>query len=687
MAKYVQVYTLKPEEKSGIEKYEREWYEVPDFELETIRALPFYNKDYKSFIMREGTKRILSSKDPNNFDIFPCTYSKTVVCEEKLSCKEVYDWLKGNPKYDSILHSINRAIANYAIENNLPKDDEGYIDYNKKKERDSIDYECLSNPDFNKLFYVSVSPNNGFTLRSTEKENDIILIGDFDPQIQVEFDKSTSKIMTSFYNDFINEDVNNRWLLTILEKYIKFLMDAKSNYRSNEDLFNDFTFEFSSAKSFDDEIKSFNDAIYFWHYLNEPSDERRELVSAFQLHVINKLKAKQAGEGLVNKFVSDNGITSTDQIHIEKYGGVSKKTSETQTTTINANSNTLPNITNQSVEAIIDEIESKIIAQDHVVEAVVANCFANQRIIDTNDDDFISSQKVSILIDGPTGTGKTAICKAVGDKLGVPVHPTSINAYSATGYKGRNLTQLLVDLYNLANGDLDLAQRSIVCLDEFDKLGFNANNTLSMNSEIQRELLTFIEGGKFTIHIGGEEGADGKAITFDTSRLTFIAMGAFTEVRKQKEAEHNKQNKAIGFGIAPTEPTNTKFSYEVTEQDYIDQGLERELIGRFQLLLSTNPLLKEDLKNVLLNSTISPLKTFVDFCAMQGKEVKYDDVFIDEVASAAEQMGFGARGLHKLMSDVRSKLLLSIMTSKEKDVTLIPDLLNVNKHGKKAMGH
>lgn len=333
-------------------------------------------------------------------------------------------------------------------------------------------------------------------------------------------------------------------------------------------------------------------------------------------------------------------------------------------------------MSNIDINEIIAQIKDKIIGQDEAVEAVVSNIYANQRIIETGNHDLISTQKASILLDGPTGTGKTAIIKEVADRLSLPVVITSATAYSGTGYVGGSLTDILVKLLDKTKGNLELAQRGIVCLDEIDKLGQSPNetNNLKMKTAVQQELLTFISGTKFDIEYMG------KTVEFDTSSLTFIGMGAFTKIREQKIAEkimQSKKHTTIGFASSDeSKEQENDNTYVMTAQDYINFGLERELIGRFSLLTSTKSYSIDDYKNILVKSSISPLKMFVEFAKSFGVEsITYDDDFIQMIAEMAYKDNFGARGLQKIVSNLKNSLLLEIMNSKTKSIILTTEML------------
>ena len=328
------------------------------------------------------------------------------------------------------------------------------------------------------------------------------------------------------------------------------------------------------------------------------------------------------------------------------------------------------------VNKIISDIKGKIIGQDEAIESVVANIYANQRIIETRNRDLIATQKASILLDGPTGTGKTAILKEVADKLSLPIVVTSATSYSTTGYVGDTITDILGKLIEMADGNLELAQRGIVCIDEIDKLGgFSKEKEIVMRKGVQQELLAFISGGKYDVKLGGFMG---KKVEFDTSNLTFICMGAFTDIRDQKIEEKNKNSKPMGFAVSEiNEETDEDKTYNISEQDYIEYGLEREFVGRFALLTSTKAYSKKDYKNILLKSTISPLKTFIEFAKSFGvEEVNYDDAFIDEVCNMAYELNFGARGLHQIISNLKNVLLLDIINGQSKTIILTNEMLN-----------
>lgn len=400
--------------------------------------------------------------------------------------------------------------------------------------------------------------------------------------------------------------------------------------------------------------------------------------SPVRFKVVNNYKSPKfsANEKKGSESVAPHG---SNYINRNKINQESKPTEqlETKGSTTKTNSSGILDI---NVNQIIGEIKEKIVGQDEAVESVVSNIYANQRIIETGNKDLIATQKASILLDGPTGTGKTAILKEVADKLSLPIVITSSTTYSSTGYVGSSLTDILVKLIEKANGNLELAQKGIVCIDEIDKFGgFSKDNELVMKRAVQQDLLTFISGGKFNVQFGG------KNYEFDTSNLTFIGMGAFTSLRDKKINEKSTKKTTIGFVSDNLEEQKEEDkTYTINVQDYIDYGLERELIGRFALLTSTRAYSVEDYKNILLKSTISPLKTFVEFAKNFGiEEVIYDDEFIQEASEMAYKANFGARGLHQIISNLKNLLLIDIINNRSKSITLTTEMLKKSEEKSK----
>lgn len=334
------------------------------------------------------------------------------------------------------------------------------------------------------------------------------------------------------------------------------------------------------------------------------------------------------------------------------------------------------------IKKIIDEISNKIIEQEASIRTVACNIYFNQKLIDSLDQDNdninneLDSRKVGILLDGATGVGKTALAKEISSKFNLPIVIENANSFSETGYVGATITDILGNLLKKAKGNLELAQRGIVFLDEVDKIAKkNEYDDTSMKLGVQKELLGFMSGGTYEIEYGMPTLFGANKISFDTSKLTFIFAGAFTDMKEQKIEENNKNS--IGF----TQKDKKDNSYSVDAEDYIKFGLMREFFGRIKVISHMKTYTKEDLKKILFESTISPLSGLEKTCIMFGaKGIKYDESFIDSVVDKAYNMGTNARALQSIMSSIQNILLYSLETGEyidnyiELDKTLLDEI-------------
>ena len=250
----------------------------------------------------------------------------------------------------------------------------------------------------------------------------------------------------------------------------------------------------------------------------------------------------------------------------------------------------------------------------------------------------------------------------------MPLVIRSAKSFSETGFVGPSITEMLEKLIIQADGDIEKAERGIIVLDEIDKIAITKENKDSMKKGVQEELLTFISGGKVDIKL-----SKGRTIAFDTSKVTFILMGAFTDIREAKIKE-NETNK-IGFGDAETKDRR----YTLEAKDYIEYGLKKEFFGRIKVIQSTNSYSKEDLTNILLNSEISPLLNFEKTAQMYGYGgVNYNEEFITNLVNKAYDMNTGARALQTIMSGIQNELLLEMITNNVYDDNKKLEISDIN---------
>lgn len=278
-----------------------------------------------------------------------------------------------------------------------------------------------------------------------------------------------------------------------------------------------------------------------------------------------------------------------------------------------------------SIGQIYEEIKKSIVAQDIPLKQILSSIYRNQKVIDSKlDNDTISKAKENIIVYGPTGTGKTEILKKISEMIGVPIVIENATEFTESGYVGRDVTEMLSDLYDAANCELEIAERGILVIDEFDKLGGQENDRVSRGG-VQRSLLKVLDGGTVTFEYERE------SFYFDTSKLTVVALGAFDGIMKDDEYS------------------------DATVDDFTNFGIMREIVGRFSKFIPMNALNKDSLKEILLNSNLSPLNIHAKVLESLNVKFSYDDDLIDYIASEAEAMNLGARSLKTIFESVVDK--------------------------------
>ena len=314
-----------------------------------------------------------------------------------------------------------------------------------------------------------------------------------------------------------------------------------------------------------------------------------------------------------------------------------------------------------SVWQLLDEIQRKFIGQEVAAEGLFYNIINNQLLAEM--EDIPDGQRSIIFIDGPTGTGKTAITREITEKLGIPFTSSSVTNYSSTGYVGGDITDVLKELYRKADGNLEKSQRGIIVFDEFDKIAYSRSGGLEMKKAVQQQLLDFLGGGKYNIRVGNSI-FDMNEIEFDTSKLTFVCLGALTDLRSKK----TETRQTIGFG--QTSQSSEEQTYSITPQDLMSIGLERELVGRFNTYLHTDDYNKESLEKILRESTISPLIGFKKWIEARGKQLVIDEKVYGLIAEQAYELNTGARSLQTVMNNIRTSFIREVLRGTDNTIHL-----------------
>jgi ATP-dependent Clp protease ATP-binding subunit ClpX len=303
-------------------------------------------------------------------------------------------------------------------------------------------------------------------------------------------------------------------------------------------------------------------------------------------------------------------------------------------------------------------LDQYVIGQEQAKKVIAVAVYNHyKRLTQPVNEDETEIEKSNIILVGETGTGKTLLARTIARMLHVPFTIVDATVLTEAGYVGEDIESLLTRLLQVADYNVEEAERGIVFIDEIDKIARKSDNpsiTRDVSGEgVQQGLLKLLEGSVVNVPPqGGRKHPEQKMIPVNTKNILFICGGAFDGIERKIAQRLN--TKVIGYSASrETERIERENLLQyIAPQDLKAFGMIPEIIGRLPVLTYLDPLDRDTLRRILTEPKNSIIKQYVKLFELDHIPLHFDEEALTFIVDKAIEFKLGARGLRSICETI-----------------------------------
>jgi len=265
-----------------------------------------------------------------------------------------------------------------------------------------------------------------------------------------------------------------------------------------------------------------------------------------------------------------------------------------------------------------------------------------------------------------------------------------MTSFTEDGYVGESVENLISSLFREAGYYNPLAECGILFLDEIDKKAMKTAGNPSISRDVSGEgvqaaILDMLDTHGSIMNVGltlgNRRNSQRYTEKFNTRDVLFILGGAFTglvDIIKHRV----KGKKFIGFGKSnyielDKQKEENEILHQVLPEDIVEYGFLPELVGRIGLIGVLDPLTKEDMRSILLDTNNAIIKQQKILAEIENIDIEFTEDALDSIIDIALASGMGARRLKAIVSNTTEQVFFDLSGSKTtKKVKILQETVN-----------